>query len=182
MKNVFIIHGVGGTPEENWFPWLKGELESREEYRVIVPQFPTPEGQTLENWLEVMAPYEELLEDSIVIGHSLGTPFLLALLEKHRVSEAYFVGGFYTMPKESQFYEGAKSFVERAFEFEKIRGNCGRFVIFHSDNDPYVALERAEALADKLEAKVSLVNGAGHFNLRAGYDEFELLLEEIVKK
>ncbi len=25
--NFFIIHGIYGHPEENWFPWLKKELE-----------------------------------------------------------------------------------------------------------------------------------------------------------
>lgn len=74
MSNIFIIHGVDGTPEANWFPWLKTELE-KHGHRVIVPQFPTPEGQTLENWLAVLKNYEEFITpDSIFTGHSLGVP------------------------------------------------------------------------------------------------------------
>ena len=41
MKNVIIIHGTEGYPEENWFPWLKKNLEERG-YNVTVPQFPSP--------------------------------------------------------------------------------------------------------------------------------------------
>lgn len=58
METAFIIHGVGGHPEENWFPWLKKELE-KIGYRVFVPKFPTPEGQTLTNWLKTFEPYEQ---------------------------------------------------------------------------------------------------------------------------
>lgn len=183
MKTVFIIHGVEGYPEENWFPWLKGELETRG-CNVIVPQFPTPEGQTLENWLEVLKPYEDLLDGAIVIGHSLGVPFLLSVLEQHKVETAYFVSGFYTMPEGWQFYDGAKTFVHRElrkeFDFEAVRQNCGKFVVFHSDNDPYVSLDRAKLLARELGVEVRLVEGAGHFNSSAGYDKFEELLGEIV--
>jgi predicted alpha/beta hydrolase family esterase len=46
MANIFIIHGSYGNPDENWFPWLKKELE-QEGHKVFVPKFPTPEDQSL---------------------------------------------------------------------------------------------------------------------------------------
>ena len=82
MTNVFIFHGTGGFPEENWFPWMKEKLEELG-YKVIVPQFPTPENQTLENWFKVMDNYSGALnQDTILIGHSLGGAFLLRVLER----------------------------------------------------------------------------------------------------
>lgn len=51
MSNIFLIYGVGGHPAEHWFPWFKQELESLG-HSVIIPLFPTPEGQTLENWMK----------------------------------------------------------------------------------------------------------------------------------
>ena len=59
MATAFIFHGTGGYPEENWFPWLKRELESLD-YKVIVPQFPTPENQTLENWFAIFEKYKKV--------------------------------------------------------------------------------------------------------------------------
>lgn len=39
MNNVFIFHGTEGYPEENWFPWMKRELEQNG-CSAFVPQFP----------------------------------------------------------------------------------------------------------------------------------------------
>ena len=85
MTNVFIFHGTGGYPEENWFPWMKQKLEELG-CKVIVPQFPTPENQTLKNWFKVLKDYEQLYnENTILVGHSLGCAFLLRVLEKYNI-------------------------------------------------------------------------------------------------
>ena len=83
MAKIFIIHGSYGNPNENWFPWLKKELE-KEGHTVFVPKFSTPENQSLETWtLEFSKDYKRLVdEDSIFIGHSLGPAFILSLLGK----------------------------------------------------------------------------------------------------
>ncbi len=52
MTNVIIIHGTGGSPKGNWFPWLKEILEN-EGCKVFIPRFPTPENQSLESWFRV---------------------------------------------------------------------------------------------------------------------------------
>ena len=52
MNTIFLIHGAYGNPNENWFPWLKKQLENKRN-KVIIPTFPTPEGQTLENWNKI---------------------------------------------------------------------------------------------------------------------------------
>ena len=54
--------------------------------------------------------------------------------------------------------------------------------MFHSDNDPYVPLEKAKNLAKNLDADLTIVKNAGHFNEKAGYTKFELLLDKIKKE
>ena len=97
MATVFIIHGAYGHPGENWFPWLKERLEELG-HEVVVPAFPTPEGQTLEKWLKVFSTYQQqVTAESVFIGHSIGPAFILTVLEQLEspVKAGFFVGGFF---------------------------------------------------------------------------------------
>lgn len=182
MTNVFIIHGTYGYPEENWFPWLKVELEKLG-CRVFVPKFPTPENQTLKSWLDVFNDYRKHLdENSVVVGHSLGPAFLLNVLEKlnNPIKAAFFVAGFVGLLGNNGIDRLNGPFVDKKFNWERIRQNCPRFFVFHSDNYPYVPLEKAKELARNLGVDIILVKNAGHFNTKAGYDKFNLLLKKIM--
>jgi len=178
MPTIFIFHGVGGSPQENWFPWLASELTKLEQ-EVIVPQFPTPEGQTLRKWLKTLENHrDKLTNEAILVGHSLGVPFALNMIERQKVSAAFLVAGF-TGLAGNVFDEGMKTFAQRDFDWKRIRENCKRFFVFHSDNDAYVSLQKGEELARNLGVEVILVPGGGHLNEGAGYFEFPLLLEKM---
>ncbi len=178
--NAFIFHGTAGYPEENWFPWLKQELE-KIGCTTIVPQFPTPQNQTLENWFTIFSQYERHFnENTILIGHSLGGVFLLRVLEKyhHKIKAALLVGTpIGILPIKN--YEGDKLFLAKPFNWEKIRKSCDTFFVYHSNNDPYVCVENGEELAKQLHTKLTFVENAGHFNKAAGYLKFEDLLRKI---
>ncbi len=184
MKNAFIIHGSYGHPTENWFPWLKNELEKLN-YKVFVPAFPTPRNQSLDSWLKIFQDYEQYLNaETIMIGHSLGPAFILNILERinNPIKSCYFVSGFIGLLNNKEFDDINKTFVDKNFNWEKIKQNCQNFYIYHSDNDPYVSMEKADELAKKLNAKIKLIKGAGHFNINSGYTEFEELLNLIKKQ
>ena len=75
--NFLIIQGIHADPTSNWFPWFKKELELKG-YDVVVPKFPKPLNRSLESWISVMSRYEDKInEETLVIGHSLGTAFIL---------------------------------------------------------------------------------------------------------
>lgn len=183
QQNIFIIHGAFGHPKENWFPWLKNELE-KQGYAVFVPAFPTPENQSLENWLKAFRDYEKFLnEDSILVGHSIGSAFILNVLEglKHPIKAAFLVAGFIGKLDSEEVDEINKSLTEKEFDWSKIKENCRQFTLYQSNNDPYVPVKKGKELERKLSAKLTLVKNAGHFNEKAGYTKFELLLEDIKK-
>jgi predicted alpha/beta hydrolase family esterase len=78
-------------------------------------------------------------------------------------------------------FERDKSFSGFDFNWETIRKKSARFLVFQSDNDPYVSKGNGEELAKRLLAPLSFVPGAGHFNTAAGYKEFPELLKMISK-
>ncbi len=181
MTNIIIIHGTGGNPNGNWFPWLKSELEKLD-CRVFVPKFPISENQSLQNWLEIFKDYEQYLdENSIVVGHSLGSAFLLNVLEhlNRPIKAAFFVAGFTGLLNNSKFDELNKTFVTKSFDWAKIKNNCKKFFIINSEDDPYVPLKKGKALAENLGTELITLKNAGHINEEAGYTEFSFLLDKI---
>ncbi len=181
MPSVIIIHGTGSNPNANWFPWLKKELENMG-CRVFVPQFPTPENQSLDNWTDVFKDYENHLnKDTIIIGHSLGPSFLLSVLEKrnHPVRAAFFVAGFTGLLNNPDFDTLNETFVTREFDWKKIRNSSEKFYVINSDNDPYVPLEKGEQLAENLSSELIVMENAGHINKDAGFTAFPFLLDMI---
>ena len=181
-KTVFIIHGIYGTPEDNWQPWLKRELGSMG-LEVFVPQFPAPEGHNLQNWLKVFEEYRKHIKtETIMIGHSMAPAFILSILESldSPVEAAFFVAPF-VGPLNLELDGLNKTFTEKEFDWDKIKTNCNKFYIYSSDNDEYVPIEKGEFLAKKLNAVYKVVPNAGHFNKKAGYMEFQQLFDDIEK-
>ncbi len=181
-SNVFIFHGTEGSPEENWFPWMKEKLEA-EGCKVIVPQFPSPPvvPAKISEWFDVLKNYEkDITENTILIGHSLGGIFTLRVLEKlnHSVKAAVFVGTPIGV-RPILNYERDNSFSGFDFDWEKIKGKTKNFIVFQSDTDPYVGLGNGEQLAKNLGVELSFVPDAGHFNKKAGYTQFPELLEKL---
>ncbi len=182
-STVFIFHGTEGYPEENWFPWLKTELE-KHSCRVFVPQFPSPPvvPAKIVEWFDVFKTYEsQLSEETICIGHSLGGKFLLRVLEKckHPIKAACFIGTPIGIPPIANNARD-HAFTGNNFDWEIIKRNAGQCIVYQSDNDPYVGFENGKVLAKNLGTELSFVPNAGHFNTKAGYTRFEDLRDKIL--
>ena len=182
--NVFIIHGTGGNPNGNWFPWLKKELEKLN-YKVFIPKFPTPKDQNLDKWLKILNNHnKDIDENTIFIGHSLGSAFILDYLERSskKIKSAYLIAGFIGFLNNKHFDDLNGSFTNKDFNWDKIMKNCSKFYIISSDNDPYVPLAKGKELANKLDSNLILIKNAGHINSDSGFIKFDFLLDKISKK
>ena len=65
------------------------------------------------------------------------------------------------------------------FDWDSIKSKSKNFVVYQSDDDPYVGLDNGKELAQHLGVELSFIPNAGHFNKRAGYTEFDDLRDKL---
>ncbi len=173
----FFIHGTGGGPDECWYPWLSKILKAKG-HEVIIPQFPTPFNQTLDNWLAVMKPHwKHFDENGVIIGRSIGATFALRLLERspQKIRAAFLVAGFCSDFGRPEFNEVVHTFIAEPFNWEKIKSNCGKFFVYHSDDDPIIPLGNGGEVARNVGAKLNIINGQEHL----WFETFPEILKDI---
>lgn len=172
MKRVFIVHGWDGYPEEEWFPWLKKELEARG-FEVVVPSMPHPIEPTIEDWVAhlvkvVGTPDEE----TYLVGHSIGCQtvirYLASLSGNVKIGGAVCVAGWLTRltgDLSAEEIEIARPWIETPIDFEKVRRMNPRFAAIFSDDDPFVLFNENIALfREKLGAMIIVEHAKGHIN------------------
>lgn len=82
MKKAIILHGTNGDPKENWFDWLKIELE-KNDWNVWVPDLrksATPNPKIYNPHITENLPWK-LDKNTIFIGHSSGAVSILNYLQ-----------------------------------------------------------------------------------------------------
>lgn len=181
QKRVFIIHGWEGTPESNWFPWLKKQLEAQG-FEVMVPAMPNTDNPIFFEWLAYLQKIVGKADkNTYLVGHSLGVIAILKFLEslppEQKIGGAALVAGF----PESIGIDEIKSFFVAPLDYEKIKNSAEKFIAINSDNDPYVPLKNGEILRDKLGAELIVVLKGSHFHEGAGFTELPIVLENILK-
>lgn len=188
MRNIFIIHGSYGSPQENWFPWLKKEL-SKLGHRVFVPRFPIPKNESgaehkLDLWLKEFNEYKDYLnKDSVIIAHSRGCSFAFQALPiyKVKIDCLFLVGPFVDYDQwRPDIYIKYDSFQARPYLWKRLRQLVGYTEIFQSTND-VIPVSEGQFIADWLHAKINIIKNAGHFNTSYNkkFVKFPLLLKRV---
>jgi predicted alpha/beta hydrolase family esterase len=181
MKNALILHGTNGNSQENWFPWLKNELEHMG-YKVWVPDLPGADTPNIQRYNKFIFENKEWMIDneSVLVGHSSGAVALLGLLQalpdEVIVDTCILVGAF----KDDLEWDALKELFVEPLNFEKIRKHAKKIIFIHSDNDPYCPLDHARYLSEQLQAELKVIPGQKHFSTGTfgeEYREFPLLLE-----
>ena len=187
MKRVFIIHGWGGYPEENWFPWLKKELEAKG-FKVYIPQMPDAANPRIQNWVPAISKVvAKLDEGTYFVGHSMGCQAIARYLEslpsKIKAGGAIFVAGFFKRLTgiEKDDKETERHWLTTSINLDKTKEHLTQSVAIFSDNDPFVPLDNQDDFKEKLGSKIIVEHDKGHFNLEKGVRELPIVLNELLK-
>ena len=196
---VFLFHCWGGNGRSCWSGWIADQLNvlgceasgklageacmvSSPGSRVLLPDFPETQNPKLDKWLaktRELVPRFEPKDEWVLVGHSLGCPTILRLLESfsdsERVKAVILVAGF---AKELGISE-IRNFIEGDFNWKKIKKKAKKFIVINSDNDPFIELSEGERIAKLLGAEFIVEHGAGHINEGSGFTSYSRLLEII---
>jgi hypothetical protein len=181
MMKIFLFHCWGGNGRSCWSGWLADQLIVLSPgSRVLLPDFPNTSNPELEEWLATTrkpVPRFEPKDDWVLVGHSLGCPTILRLLESfddsERVKAVVLVAGF---AKDLGISE-IRNFVNRDFDWKKIRKKAKKFIVINSDNDPFIELSEGERMAKLLGAEFIVEHDAGHINEGSGFTKYPRLLK-----
>ncbi len=177
-----MIHGWGGSSEDNWFPWLKKELEKK---GVEISTFDMPDSEhpKIEQWVKYLEEKIKTVdEDTYLVGHSIGCQTILRFIEKlhkhEKVGGCFFVAPWFNLVNlEPEEMEIAHPWINNQIDFGRIIDHCNNFVALFSTDDPYVPLSNAEIFKEKLNVKIIIEKNRGHFT-----EENEpVILREILK-
>jgi leucyl-tRNA synthetase len=152
--NYVLLHGFTGSPDANFFPWLRQELEKRGK-KVSAPQLPGTDDPDIDKQVEFVLNNEVLDDNTVLFGHSLGSVVALKIVEKLKkpIKKLVLAAGF-AQPK---FLDKVRPFEAKFgwnFDFEKIKQNVGEIVLLRAQNDTAVPQERADYIQSKVGGEI----------------------------
>ena len=181
MKRAIILHGTNGTSTDNWFPWLKKELENKG-FSVWTPDLPHanyPNTKIYNEFLLKNAP--PVTKDTILIGHSSGTlatlGFLQALPANTKVKAVFLVAAF----KDNLGWIDNKGkhilggLFEQDYDWKALQKKAGKYVLIHAENDPYCPMSHASYLSIKLNGELVINPHQKHFSIETMGESYKQL-------
>lgn len=171
MKRAVILHGTDGSPDVNWLPWVKSELETHG-YEVFVPLLP-------QNHTPSKIVYEQFLResgwdftDNLLIGHSSGATTVLNLLSSEwfpKVNSAILVGTFLNeaLTISAAWYDPGQFddlFPKDNFDPELLRRKAEKIFFIHGNDDPYCSLDDAKSLCEAVGGEILIVKQGLHLS------------------
>jgi leucyl-tRNA synthetase len=151
-----ILHGFQSGPDRPRWIWVKQKLEEMG-HEVVLPALPNPERPTEGEWVSAALNCTTYDENTVLVGHSLGSVAALKVLEKldKPIARLVTVGGFVS----KDFKDNPRPF-EKTFKWEfdgdKIRSNVKSITILHDPRDYAVSDSQAKELSDLLQTPITL--------------------------
>ncbi len=178
-KVIFIPGNGGGGPNDNWFPYLKQELEKLG-VSVIASEFPDNYLARESYWIPFLKNELKAGAETILVGHSSGAIAAMRFAENNPLLGSVLVGVYHTdmgMTTEKQ-----SGYFDRPWNWESIVKNQQWIIQFASQNDPWIPIEEARFVHEKLHTEYHESIDQGHFGGDHYKPTFPELLEALKTK
>ena len=188
MTRVIIVHGWGASPESDWHPWIKQELELKG-YDVVIPEMPNTDMPDMNEWIPYLAEtIGRSTKDTILVGHSIGCQTILRYLETKKTTTTFdgivLVAPWTHLTREAtedpESLAVAKPWLEKPIDWDYIR-NKARFISIFSDDDRHVPLSETKIFERMLNSEIRIEHEQGHFSQEEGIKYAPSVLEAIEK-
>ncbi|MFA5952990.1 MAG: class I tRNA ligase family protein [Candidatus Pacearchaeota archaeon] len=181
ISNVIVVHGGDLGEKDNsyfkhWMPWLKKKLNENKIHSEF-PLMPVDVKTTYNDWKKIFDKFE-INDESILIGHSRGTAFLVKWLgeTKKKVKKLILVAPWKFADKKHK---------ETFYDFKidnEIKNRINEIIIFTSNDEEKDGKNSVKIFYDSLGGKKIELKNHGHFTLEdMKTEEFPELLNEIIK-
>lgn len=173
---VILIHGNGGsTIDQHWFLYVKNAFE-QQGVKVIAKTFPDNVLARSSHWLPFLEHDLRADECTVLIGHSSGAIAAMRYAEHHKILGSVLVGTYWThLDMES---EKASGYFDEPWNWDVMKKNQKWSIVFASSDDPWIPIEEARLVAEKLDSEYHEYDDRGHFMEH----EFEELVAAVLRK
>jgi len=179
MKNsIFLIHGYTAHPEDNWFPWLKKELQKENEDLFLL-EMPNSQNPNPVEWNRHCDETIPQTDGITIIGHSLGCIEALRFVERHDIKNVnlVLVSGFdektYTLPQLLEF-------TNKPVDYTNVLKKINQSVVITAFDDDIIPYTYSQTLARHLNCKMILMPEGKHFIDRDGVLELPVVYDELL--
>lgn len=188
-KRIFLVHGWGGSPNDDWFPWLSKMLEERN-LEVFAPEMPDSFHPSIVAWVNHLSKVVKSIDnETYFVGHSIGCQAILRYIESLdndvKIGGAVFVAGWFHLTDAATETDAEKDianeWISNRIDFSKVKRHLDRSVALFSDNDPDVPVSESQIFEKELGSKIIIHPKRGHFTASDGVTELHLALNEILK-
>lgn len=189
-KRIFLIHGWGGSPEKDWFPWFVRMTRdprpaTRDSYECLVPSMPDTDHPVIESWVNHLKQLVRTLRPTdIFVGHSIGCQTILRYLEKlpegHKADKVILVAPWLTLTnlENEEAWNIARPWLHTLIDLRRVPEKANSYTLLFSDNDPFVPLEENKRLFEKwIHPNIKVFHNRGHFTAEDGVTEMPELIK-----
>ena len=169
MKRAILVHGWGGSPDREWFPWLRAELE-KNGFEVKVPALPDAGHPHIKAWVPALAEAVGAPDaNTYFVSHSMGCQtiarYLSGLDESVVVGGVVYVGGFFDSLTLDEHEKAGiwNEWRETPLDLSRVKARAPKSIAIFSDDDPFVPIENARRFEQELGSKSIIEHGQGHF-------------------